>query len=55
MPRSHNPIPLALKTVRQAMVDDDSARSQVNACVNRIRRAFNRAASKELISFTTYQ
>jgi integrase len=47
--------PLAMKAVRQAMVDADLCRTVVNARVNRVRRVFKWAASEELIPFAAYQ
>ncbi len=47
--------PLALKAVRQAMVDGGLARTTVNGRVNRVRRVFKWAASEELVPFAAYQ
>jgi integrase len=47
--------PLALKAVREQMVQADWARPVVNKQVNRIRRVFKWAAGEELIPFETYQ
>jgi integrase len=47
--------PLALKTVRQAMIDDNLARKLVNARIGRVKRAFKWAASEELIPVATFQ
>ncbi len=47
--------PLALKAVRQAMIDSGLCRRQVNARVGRVKRVFKWAASEELIPITTYQ
>lgn len=47
--------PLALKAVRQKMVEKEWCRSLVNQRVNRVRRMFKRAASEELIPFEVYQ
>jgi integrase len=44
--------PLALKTVRDAMVGEGLARSTVNGSISRIRRAFKWAAAEELIPAT---
>lgn len=41
--------PKALKLVRQSMIEADLCRRQINARVNRIRRAFKWAVSEELI------
>jgi len=41
--------PLALKGVRQHMIDNDLCRSQVNARVNRIKRIFKWAVSEQLV------
>lgn len=47
--------PLALKTVRQALIDDKLARKLVNARIARVKRAFKWAASEELIPIATFQ
>jgi len=47
--------PLALKTVRQALIDDKLARKLVNARIGRVKRAFKWAASEELIPVATFQ
>ncbi|QDV72480.1 tyrosine-type recombinase/integrase [Botrimarina mediterranea] len=47
--------PLALKVVRERMVDAGFARSTVNQNVGRIRRAFRWAASEQLIPATVSQ
>ena len=47
--------PLAMKAVRQLMVDRDWCRSLVNQRVNRVRRMFKWAASEELVGFEVYQ
>jgi integrase len=47
--------PLALKSVRQSMVDADLCRNQVNSRVNRIKRIFKWAVSEELVPSSTYQ
>jgi hypothetical protein len=44
--------PLALKAVRQAMVDADHSRKYINKNVERVRRMFKWAAAEELISAT---
>jgi integrase len=41
--------PLALKAVRQSMIDADLCRTQINARINRIRRVFRWAVSEELV------
>lgn len=41
--------PLALKTVRQAMIDADHSRKYVNKSIERARRVFKWAAAEELI------
>jgi integrase len=47
--------PLALKAVRQAMVDSGWCRSHVNHQINRVRRMFRWAASEELISASVFE
>jgi integrase len=47
--------PLALKAVRQAMIDRQWCRALVNQRVNRVRRMFKWCASEELIAFDVYQ
>jgi len=47
--------PLALKTVRQAMIDADWSRGYVNKSVGRIRRVFRWACENELVSPTVLQ
>jgi integrase len=47
--------PLALKAVRQTMVDAGWCRLIVNQRVGRVRRAFKWAASEELIPVSVYQ
>lgn len=47
--------PLALKAVRQWMIDQDYARTLVNSRTNRVRRVFKWAASEELIPYATFQ
>ncbi len=47
--------PLALKAVRQKMVDAGLARGTINQNVGRIRRMFKWAAAEELLSFEVYQ
>lgn len=47
--------PLALKTVRTAMLAKGWCRSLVNQRVGRVRRIFKWAAGEELIPFATYQ
>jgi hypothetical protein len=41
--------PLALKAIRQQMVDDGSSRNYVNDHIDRIKRMFKWAAAEELI------
>ncbi len=45
--------PLALKAVRQAMIDANLSRAYINAHVDRIRRAFRWAVSEELLTDPT--
>jgi integrase len=47
--------PLALRTVRDAMVNSGLARTTINARVNRIRRVFKWAASHEIIPVAVVQ
>ncbi len=47
--------PLALKALRQRMVDADHSRRYVNDNVDRIRRCFKWAVSQELIPASVYQ
>ncbi|MEI8372368.1 MAG: site-specific integrase [Planctomycetota bacterium] len=47
--------PLALKAVRQHMVDADLSRGVINNRVNRIKRFFKWAASEELVPAAVYQ
>ncbi len=42
--------PLRLKTVRQAMIDDDLCRNQVNARINRIRRIFKWGVENQMVA-----
>ena len=42
--------PLALKTVRQALIDAGLSRKYINDSINRIRRMFRWGASEELLS-----
>lgn len=46
--------PLALKTVRQTMVDSGLSRPVINKRINRIRRILKWAAGEELIPFEVY-
>src|SRR5262245_41669038 len=46
--------PLALKTVRQKMIDADWSRKLVNQRVGRIKRVFKWAASEQLVPVTTH-
>jgi integrase len=45
--------PLSLKTVRQAMIDDQLSRGVINQLVNRIRRMFKWGVENELVPATT--
>ncbi|QDV36365.1 tyrosine-type recombinase/integrase [Tautonia plasticadhaerens] len=47
--------PLALKAVRQAMIDRGWCRGYINKQVNRIRRAFTWAAENELLPVSSHQ
>lgn len=47
--------PLALKTVREQMMDDGLARSLINARVNRIKRTWKWAVSEELLPPGAYE
>jgi integrase len=47
--------PLALKSLRQRMIEDGQARKYVNENVDRIRRMFKWAAGNEMIPFEVYQ
>ena len=47
--------PLALKTVRQKMIDAGWCRNTINASVGKIRRMFRWAVSEELLPVTVYQ
>ena len=47
--------PLALKAVRQKMIDAGWCRTTINSAVGRIRRMFRWAASEELLPVTAYQ
>ncbi len=47
--------PLALKDVRQAMIERDWCRTFINCQVNRIKQMFNWAAEEELVPIGTYQ
>jgi hypothetical protein len=47
--------PLALKAVRQAMIESDLCRTQINARINRIRRVFRWAVSEELVPPSVYE
>ena len=46
---------LALRAVRQRMIDDGLARTSVNARVNRVRRSFRWAASIEMVPVAVVQ
>jgi integrase len=47
--------PLALKTVRDQMIQAGLSRTYINASVGRIKRVFKWAASEELVPVTVYQ
>ena len=47
--------PLALKAVRQRLVDRGLSRGVVNNRVNRVRRIYKWAAGEELVPFATFQ
>ncbi|QEG35254.1 tyrosine-type recombinase/integrase [Bythopirellula goksoeyrii] len=47
--------PLALKTVRQAMIEKDWCRSQVNKQVDRVKRVFKWAVSEEMIPGSVFE
>ncbi|MGA2255195.1 MAG: tyrosine-type recombinase/integrase [Thermoguttaceae bacterium] len=47
--------PLALKAVRQLMVDSDLSRGVVNHRVNRVKRLFKWAVSEELVPSSVYE
>lgn len=47
--------PLALKTVRSAMIAQGWARNHVNRQVNRVKRMFSWATSEEILPVTIYQ
>ncbi len=47
--------PLALKAVRQRMIELGWCRTYINKQVNRVRRAFAWAAGEELLPFAVYQ
>ncbi|MFP6666708.1 MAG: site-specific integrase, partial [Pirellulales bacterium] len=47
--------PLALKAIRQRMVDSGLARTSVNNNIARIRRIFKWAASEEMVTAAVYQ
>jgi integrase len=47
--------PLALRAVRQQMIEDGLARTSVNSRVNRVRRAFRWAASVEMVPVAIVQ
>jgi hypothetical protein len=53
--RAHAFGPLALKACRAEMIKKDWSRTYINAQVDRIRRAFKWAASKQLVPVTLYQ
>lgn len=47
--------PVALKAVRQAMIDGGLSRPVINKAVGRIKRVFRWAASEELVAAAVYQ
>ena len=47
--------PLALRTVRNKMIDDGITRTRINQHVGRIRRMFKWAVANELLGVETYQ
>ncbi len=47
--------PLALKTVREAMIEKDWCRLQINKQVDRIKRVFKWAVSEELVPSSVYE
>lgn len=47
--------PLAIRAVRQQMVDANLARSTINQNISRIRRLFKWLAAEQLVSVTVYQ
>ena len=47
--------PLALKTVRRAMIDAGLSRSTINARIGKIRRMFKWAVAEELVPASVYQ
>lgn len=47
--------PLALKAVRQAMIDNDGCRTTVNGLVDRVRRMFRWGVENELVRPEVYQ
>ena len=47
--------PLALKAVRQHMIDSELSRGVINNRVNRIKRFFKWAASEELVPISVYE
>ena len=47
--------PLALKTLRQRMIEENLSRGYVNAQINRIKRMFKWAAAEELIPASAFQ
>lgn len=46
--------PLALKNVRQAMIESDHSRKYINDNINRIKRMFKWAVENELVAWGTY-
>jgi hypothetical protein len=47
--------PLALKAVRQKMIDRGWCRSHINHQINRLRRVFRGAVSEELVPSSVYE
>jgi integrase len=47
--------PVALRAVRQRMIDGGLCRSQVNHRIDRVKRVFRWAASEELVPVSTYE
>jgi integrase len=47
--------PLALKAIRQRMIDDGLARNTINSRIGKIRRVFKWAASEELLPVAVHQ
>jgi len=47
--------PLALKTVRQSLIDNDNARNYINSNIGRIKRMFKWGVENELVPPNVYQ